>query len=91
MILKITNILKGFLYFLTGGNAKLSKNRMDICKRCAHYNFRHGEVFKKTFFGSLTFNIVFGAFCDLCGCFLKAKTRVRGENCPQDFPKWKNE
>ena len=44
----------------------VSKTRMDVCRKCPH---------RKRIMGIVD-------VCAMCGCFLKAKTRVLEEKCP---------
>ena len=62
---KIKYILLGNWYNLRGINYELMKKRMDICNTCD----------KKV---HLTKNV---SLCSECGCILKAKTRIKDEDC----------
>lgn len=66
MKLNVKHIANGFYNLATGRKHSLSKFRINICKGCPHY--------RKKFFVL--------EICAMCGCFLKAKTRVVNENCP---------
>lgn len=66
----IKNILIGWFDSIFKRNEKLSKDRMEICNRCN----------SKT---RITKNV---CICDLCGCVLDSKTRVKDEKC--DLNKW---
>lgn len=70
-----------FLYTLSQGKKlKVSKEeekrRFEICKNCDKINIE----FK---LGNYSFER-----CGICGCFLKAKTKLTFENCPDNPPKW---
>lgn len=67
---KIEHIAKGWFNYLAGRRNTLSNYRMKICGNCPH---KH-KLFK----------IV--DVCTICGCFLKAKTKVTEEQCP--IKKW---
>lgn len=67
---KPITILKSIWFNLTNKNERLAKKRLDICNQCD----------KKI-------NIKYvGDVCDICGCILDNKTRVKDENC--DLCKW---
>lgn len=61
-----------------------AQDRLNICSRC-HYS-------KQTFGVGLTCGTLLRPEYDIngrqltCGCILKAKTALRGQNCPQN--KW---
>lgn len=54
---------------------KLSDHRLSFCKECIH-NTTPKEINRWT------------SRCDVCGCFLKAKSKSVDEHCPLDPPKW---
>ena len=63
---KVVNIIKGWANLLMGKKTCVSKTRMDVCRKCPH---------RKRIMGIMD-------VCAMCGCFLKAKTRVLEEKCP---------
>lgn len=67
---KIKHIIKGWYYSLRGFNYELAEQRMEQCKKCSEILY-------------LTKNVT---ECNICGCFLDAKTRVEEEKCP--LKKW---
>lgn len=67
---KIKHIIKGWYYSLRGFNYELMEQRMEQCKNCSEILY-------------LTKNVT---ECNICGCFLDAKTRVEEEKCP--LKKW---
>ena len=73
MVMKIANILYGWYMKLSGGNQRMADKRMEICGRCEHDVHVSG----------------IGDVCDMCGCVLDAKVRVRGEKCKMG--KWERE
>lgn len=66
MKINIEHIINGFYNWATGNKNSLCKYRMNICKKCPHH--------RKT--------LMIVDICAMCGCFLKAKTRVPNERCP---------
>lgn len=62
---KIKHIIFGWWYNFIGINYELMNNRMKICNKC-EYKIH------------LTKHI---EVCSLCGCYLKAKTRIKDEYC----------
>lgn len=72
---KIIVIIKAFWKLITNQNARIAKERMTVCLHCQ----------ERRSFLILPMNPV--AICQVCGCFLKAKTREPDEKCPLN--KWK--
>lgn len=70
MFKQIKHIIKGWYYKFRGINLELMEQRMEQCKKCSEILY-------------LTKNI---SECNICGCFLDAKTRVKEEKCPLN--KW---
>lgn len=68
---KLLHIIIGWYYTFIGKNHKLLQDRMKICDSCD----------KKI---RITKNIY---ICDVCGCILQSKNRVKDEECP--LGKWK--
>lgn len=63
-------ILRSIYYNIKGNNEDLAQMRLNICNSCN----------KKV-------NIKFvGDICDICGCVLDNKTRIKDEHC--DLCKW---
>lgn len=65
IFIEIKHIIVGWWNWLFKKNTVLANKRLDICARCE----------KRI---PLTKN---EAYCDLCGCILSAKTRVKDEKC----------
>ena len=65
LFIKLKHIILGNLYNLIGVNYELMIKRLEICNKCD----------KKI---NLSQNV---AICDECGCFLKAKSRIKDESC----------
>jgi|TARA_B100001964_G_scaffold6635_1_gene7261 hypothetical protein len=47
---------------------KLSDKRLEICKKCPHSK----DLFSRGWIN----------YCNICGCMLKAKTRLASSKCP---------
>jgi len=74
---------RAFLYAVQQGKKlrvtnEIANQRMEICKNCENLN----QEFK-------IFNYKF-LRCGICGCILRAKTKLTFENCPDNPPKWKS-
>lgn len=68
---KLSHIIIGWYYTFIGKNHQLLQERMKICDPCN----------KKI---RITKNVY---ICEVCGCLLHAKNRVKDEECP--LGKWK--
>jgi hypothetical protein len=64
-------IIEGWVNLFLERNERLAAYRLDICKECEHIGR-----------GELTGDVI----CNVCGCYLRAKTRQRVKNCPEG--KW---
>lgn len=49
-------------------------HRLDVCRTCPHLDDSVNKITKKPNFK-----------CGVCGCFLKAKTKLEKEKCPKGF------
>ncbi len=68
---KLKHIVVGWYYVFVGKNHKLLQERMKVCNNC----IEKIRITKSVY------------MCNICGCFLHAKNRVKDEECP--LKKWK--
>lgn len=62
---KLNHIIRGWYYKIFGKNKELYNSRIIVCNEC-----EHKECFGK-----------YCCICELCGCELSAKLRVKEEKC----------
>lgn len=56
-------------------DAETIKRRRDKCRQCPHAIMQNGKLTRLS-------------RCERCGCWIELKTRVAGEQCPDDPPRW---
>jgi uncharacterized paraquat-inducible protein A len=64
-------IIEGWVNLFLNRNETLAAYRLGICKTCEH--IRRGDLINDV-------------ICDVCGCYLRAKTRQKVKRCPKN--KW---
>lgn len=83
----VSDIIKGHINEAIGANEDLSKNRLEICRKC--------KLYKKASYGEICNNNLFlnpetdevsvfpkQGFYKGCGCRLAAKTTLSTAHCP---------
>lgn len=80
-------IISGFKNYAFPSEAmeKLARERAKVCSKCEYANPEH--PFKKMLPDD-SIEIISGMGCNICGCFLSAKTRQLFSDCPEG--KWGN-
>lgn len=62
---KFLHIIEGNFKRLFNIRTPFEEDRQKICKECIYQKYEKG----------------FGHYCDLCGCPIKSKTKVKDEHC----------
>lgn len=76
----LDDIIKGTVGILKSNIASYQTDpetvysRLDLCRDCPYLKISTNKITKKTIFK-----------CGVCGCFLKAKTKIKTEKCPKGF------